>query len=307
MNRIEASSEQDRRTRLKIWLAAMRPRTLPAAVAPVFVGSALAWRAGDFDLDASALCLAFALLVQIGANFANDYYDFLHGADNRERVGPARAVASGLVTPAAMKRAMWLVFGLAFATGLALIAWGGWWLVAIGVACITSAIAYTGGPYPLGYHGLGDLFVFVFFGLVAVGATFYVQAGRVTVAALIAGAAVGALATNILLVNNYRDAASDARAGKRTLVVRLGPGFARAQFAAAHAIAAAAPLLLSALGLLRFEVALGAAVVAAVCGSVLGRRLRTASSAAECIGLLGQSSGYLAAYALILSGVIVAG
>ena len=291
----------------RIWLSAMRPRTLPAAVAPVVAGSALAWRAGAFNPAASALCLAFALLVQIGANFANDYYDFVHGADTRERVGPVRAVASGLVPPSTMKWAMRLVFGLAFATGLALISWGGWWLVAIGAACIASAIAYTGGPYPLGYHGLGDVFVFVFFGLVAVGATFYVQAGRITGASVLVGAAIGALTTNILLVNNYRDAATDAFAGKRTVVVRFGPRYARGQFAAAHAIAAATPLLLSAVGLLRIEIALGVAAVAAVSASILGRRLRKASTAAECIGLLGQSSGYLTAYALLLSAAIVAG
>ena len=296
---------QNRERRWRVWLAAMRPRTLPAAVAPVVVGSALAWRAGVFSLPAAALCLAFALLVQVGANFANDYYDFVHGADTQERVGPVRAVASGLVAPRSMKRAMWLVFGLALVTGLALIFWGGWWLVPIGVACIASAIAYTGGPYPLGYHGLGDLFVFVFFGLVAVGVTFYVQAGRITSAALLAGAAVGALATNILLVNNYRDAATDAQAGKRTVVVRFGPRYARGQFAAAHAIAAATPLLLAALGQLRLEVALVVAAVAAVAGLNLGRRLRRAAAAAECIGLLGQSSGYLAAYALMLSGAVV--
>jgi 1,4-dihydroxy-2-naphthoate octaprenyltransferase len=269
----------------------MRPRTLPAAVAPVVAGSALAWRAGAFNPAASALCLAFALLVQIGANFANDYYDFVHGADTRERVGPVRAVASGLVPPSTMKWAMRLVFGLAFATGLALITWGGWWLVAIGAACIASAIAYTGGPYPLGYHGLGDVFVFVFFGLVAVGATFFVQVGRITGASVLVGAAIGALTTNILLVNNYRDAATDARG----------------QFAAAHAIAAATPLLLSAVGLLRIEIAVGVAAVAAVSASILGHRLRKASTAAECIGLLGQSSGYLTAYALLLSAAIMAG
>jgi 1,4-dihydroxy-2-naphthoate octaprenyltransferase len=285
----------------------MRPRTLPAALAPVVVGSALAWRAGAFSLPASGLCLGFALLVQTGANFANDYYDFIHGADTRERVGPVRAVAAGLVPPATMRRAMWLVLGLAFATGLALIAWGGWWLVPVGAACIASAIAYTGGPYPLGYHGLGDLFVFVFFGLVAVGATFSIQAGRITGAVLLAGAAVGALATNILLVNNYRDAEGDARAGKRTAVVRFGRGFARGQFSAAHAVAAGTPLLLAVAGLIRVEAALLVAAVAVVCWFELARRLRNASNAAECIGLLGQSSGYLTAYALLLSGAVVAG
>jgi 1,4-dihydroxy-2-naphthoate octaprenyltransferase len=285
----------------------MRPRTLPAAVAPVIVGSALAWRAGAFSAAASLLCLAFALLVQIGANFANDYYDFVHGADTQERVGPVRAVAAGLVPPAAMKRAMALAFGVAFCTGLALIAWGGWWLVAIGVASIASAVAYTGGPYPLGYHGLGDVFVFLFFGLVAVGATFGVQAGHLTVAALLAGAAVGALATNILLVNNYRDAATDAKAGKRTVVVRFGKRYALGQFAAAHGVAAVTPLALAALGLFRLEVALAVAGVATVFGFVLSRALRAAARPAECVGLLGKSSGYLSAYALLLSGAIVIG
>jgi len=296
-----------RETQWRIWAAALRPRTLPAAVAPVIVGSALAWRAGAFSAAASLLCLAFALLVQIGANFANDYYDFVHGADTQERVGPVRAVAAGLVSPAAMKRAMALAFGLAFCTGLALIAWGGWWLVTIGVASIASAIAYTGGPYPLGYHGLGDVFVFLFFGLVAVGATFGVQAGHLTVAALLAGAAVGALATNILLVNNYRDAATDAKAGKRTVVVRFGKRYALGQFAAAHGVAAVAPLALAALGLFRPEVALAVAGVATVFGFVLSRALHAAASPAECVGLLGKSSGYLSAYALLLSGAIVAG
>ncbi|OHE82967.1 MAG: 1,4-dihydroxy-2-naphthoate octaprenyltransferase, partial [Verrucomicrobia bacterium RIFCSPLOWO2_12_FULL_64_8] len=208
--------------RWRIWLSAARPRTLPAAIAPVIVGSAFAWRAGAFDGRAAGICLAFALLVQIGTNFANDYYDFLKGADSAKRVGPRRAVAAGLVEPAVMKRAMILTFGLAFVVGSSLIAWGGWWLVAIGLASIVSGVAYTGGPWPLGYLGLGDLFVFVFFGLVAVGATFYVQAGQVSNDVLHAAAAVGALVTNILLVNNYRDAETDAAAGKRTLVVRFG-------------------------------------------------------------------------------------
>jgi 1,4-dihydroxy-2-naphthoate octaprenyltransferase len=284
----------------------MRPRTLPAAIAPVLVGSALAWRAGSFVPAAALLCLAFALLVQIGANFANDYYDFLQGADTHERVGPLRAVAAGLVTPAAMKRAMALVFGLAFATGLALVAWGGWWLVAVGVASIACAVAYTGGPYPLGYHGLGDVFVFVFFGLVAVGGTFYVQAGVVTAASVWAGAAVGALATNILLVNNYRDAETDAKAGKRTVVVRFGRGYARIQFAAAHALAAATPPALAALGWLRIDAACLVTAIAVIFGLVLCRALSTAGSPAESVGLLGKSSGYLSVYAILLSGAIAA-
>jgi 1,4-dihydroxy-2-naphthoate octaprenyltransferase len=245
--------------------------------------------------------------VQIGANFANDYYDFLHGADTYARVGPVRAVAAGLVSPIAMRRAMWLVFGLAFVIGLALVAWGGWWLVAVGVASIACAIAYTGGPYPLGYHGLGDVFVFLFFGLVAVGITFYVQAGYITASSSWAGAAVGALAANILLANNYRDAATDAKAGKRTVVVRFGRRYARGQFAAAHVIAAVTPLALARYGGLRPGAACLVAATAIVFGFALCRALRTAATPAECVGLLGKSSGYLCVYAIILSGAIVAG
>ncbi len=304
--RLRAVSDS-REAQWKVWIAAARPRTLPAAVAPVVVGSALAWRSGTFSAAASLLCLAFALLVQIGANFANDFFDCVHGADTGERVGPVRAVAAGLVPPAAMKRAAGLALGLAFFTGMGLVAWGGWWLVAVGAASIACAIAYTGGPYPLGYHGLGNVFVFIFFGLVAVGVTFYVQTGRITGAPVVAGAAVGALAANILLANNYRDAATDAKAGKRTVVVRFGKPFAQGQFAMAHLVAAAAPLALAALGLLRPGAAAGVAAVAVLCGFPLSRALRSAASPAECVGLLGKSSGYLTFYALLLSGAIVTG
>ena len=293
--------------RWQIWLAAMRPRTLPAAVAPVIVGSALAWRAGAFDAGAAVLCLAFALLVQIGANFANDYYDFARGADTGERVGPRRAVAAGLVAPATMYRAMWLAFGLALASGLTLIIWGGWWLVAVGVASVVSAIAYTGGPYPLGYHGLGDVFVFVFFGLVAVCVTFFVQAGRVSADAVLAAVAIGALTTNILLVNNYRDADTDARAGKRTLVVRWGKPFARGQFGAALLLACGVLVALAWRGL--YPRGLGAAVAAVLggLGFLQWRKLRSARSAADLIPLLGQCGAYLAVYALSLAAVLALG
>jgi 1,4-dihydroxy-2-naphthoate polyprenyltransferase len=293
--------------RWQIWLAALRPRTLPAAVAPVIVGSALAWRVGAFDAGAAVLCLAFALLVQIGANFANDYYDFARGADTGERIGPRRAVAAGLVAPATMYRAMWLAFGMAFVSGLALISWGGWWLVAVGVTSVVSAIAYTGGPYPLGYHGLGDVFVFVFFGLVAVCVTFFVQAGRVSVDAVLAAVAIGALATNILLVNNYRDADTDARAGKRTLVVRWGKPFARGQFGAALLLACGVLVALAWRGL--YPRGLGAAVAAVLGGLGFSqwRKLRAAGSAADLIPLLDQCGAYLAVYALSFAAVLALG
>ena len=291
----------DAPSQLKIWIAAARPRTLPAAVAPVLAGSALAWRAGAFKGTAALACLGFALLVQIGTNFANDYYDFMKGADTAERVGPRRAVAAGLVAPAAMRAAMWLVFVAAFAVGLTLLRYGGWPLLVIGVVSIACGLAYTGGPFPLGYHGLGDLFVFIFFGLVAVGATFFVQAGYWGTAAILGGVAIGALATNILLVNNYRDAETDAKAGKRTLVVRLGRKFARTQFATAHAIALATLVVLKQQLGLRLVWLLPAGLLAAVIAVSQMRRLATAEKPAELISLLGAAGRYLAFYSILLA------
>jgi len=291
----------------RVWLGAARPRTLPAAVSPVVVGSALAWRAGAFDARAAGLCLGFALLVQIGANFANDYYDFLRGADSPERVGPRRAVAAGLVAPGTMRRVTWLTLGLALALGLSLVAWGGWWLVGVGVACVVSAVAYTGGPWPLGYYGLGDLFVFVFFGLVAVCVTFFVQAGHVSLAAVLAASAVGLLTVNILLVNNYRDAETDRRAGKRTMVVRFGRRFAQAQFAASHGCACAVVILLAHAGLYGRPAAYLVALVLAAIGFRQWRALRQARDAREMIRLLGRCGAHVALYAAALSALVVTG
>lgn len=290
-------------SKVKIWAEATRPRTLPAAVAPVLVGSALAWHSGEFHAGAAALCLLFGLLVQIGTNFANDYYDFIKGADTPARVGPRRAVASGLVRPTAMRTAMIGVFALAFVCGLGLVAWGGPWLIVIGVASIASGLAYTGGPWPLGYNGLGDAFVFLFFGLVAVGATFFVQTRHVSLDAMLAGTAVGLLAANILVVNNSRDAETDAVAGKRTLVVRFGRGFARVQFAVSLSVALAMPLVFWARGhrgwcLLPLALAPMAWAHA--------RRLREGKTPGELISLLGDTGKFLAMYALLFgAGVAV--
>ncbi len=285
---------------LSVWIGASRPRTLPAAVAPVLAASALAWRDGDFVPPAALACLAFALLIQIGTNFANDYYDFIKGADTAERVGPRRAVASGWVAPAVMRRAMFGVFALAFAVGLTLLGYGGWPLLVIGVGSIICGIAYTGGPYPLGYNGLGDVFVFVFFGLVAVGATYFVQTGVVTSEAWIIGVGVGALAANILVVNNYRDVETDARAGKRTLVVRFGRSFARVQFAAGHVLAVGA-LVAVGFGDWHPAFVVAAAAVGVVAGWIQTRRLAHATTPVELIRLLGATGMYLAVYALVLA------
>ncbi len=282
----------------RIWVSASRPRTLPAAVAPVIVGSALAGHDHAFDPAAAGLCLLFALLVQVGTNFANDYYDFVNGADTSARVGPRRAVASGLVAPAVMRRAMAAAFGASFAVGLGLIHWGGPWMLAVGIASILCGVAYTGGPWPLGYHGLGDVFVFVFFGLVAVTMTYFVQAGRISGHAVLASVPIGLLAANILLVNNYRDAETDAAARKRTLVVRFGRGFARVQFALTLCAAYAVPLVFGATGygwgcllpLLSLPVAVAHA-----------RRLGACTTPSEHVALLGDTGKLLAAYAALFA------
>ncbi len=288
----------------KIWIAATRPRTLPAAVAPVLVGSAFAWHDATFIAPAAIACLGFALLIQIGTNFANDYYDFMKGADTAERVGPRRAVAAGLVRPAAMKAAMAGVFVAAFLVGLSLLSYGGWPLMIIGVASIVCGIAYTGGPYPLGYNGLGDVFVFIFFGLVAVCATYFVQAGEVSGDVILASIAIGLLAANILVVNNYRDVETDEKAGKRTLVVRFGRSAARLQFGVSLFLAFTIPVHLVMRG---FEPVVLLPVAIAPMAFRHVRRLAEAETPAELIVLLGDTGKLLAMYALLLSVGVVAG
>lgn len=235
-------------TALATWIAAARLRTLPAAVVPVIVGTACAAASGRIAWGPALAALGGALAIQIGTNFANDVFDAERGADGPDRIGPVRAVSAGLITARAMKRAMIAAFGVATVMGAYLAVVAGWPVVAIGVASIVSGIAYTGGPWPLGYHGLGDLFVLVFFGFVAVCGTAFVQLGGVPCLAIAAAAPVGALATAILVVNNVRDRATDVRAGKRTLAVRFGRRAALAEYAALLALAYAVPLGLALTG-----------------------------------------------------------
>ncbi len=216
-------------SRAKIWFHAARPKTLGAAIAPVMIGSALAFADGKFQAAASIAALLVAVSIQIATNFCNDYCDFKKGAD-KERIGPVRATQAGLVTPQAMKMATIFAFAFAVASSVYLILRSGWPIMAIGVASILSGIAYTAGPKPLAYIGLGDLFVLIFFGPVAVAGTYFVQALHVTPAALIAGISPGLLAVGILVANNLRDMEGDARAGKRTLAVRFGATFTRWQY-----------------------------------------------------------------------------
>lgn len=290
---------ETRPSAIRIWFEATRPRTLPAAVAPVLVGSALAWHEGAFQWAPALLCLGFALLVQVGTNLANDYYDFIQGADTAARVGPRRAVAAGLVAPATMKRAMVAVFAAAFLVGLGLVAWGGPWLLAVGISSILCGIAYTGGPFPLAYHGLGDVFVFIFFGLVAVGGTYFVQAGRLTLDAVLAGVPIGVLAANILVVNNYRDVETDMAAGKRTLVVRFGRGAARAQYVGSWAIALLVPVGLWQTRGFSAWVLLPLLVIPIAWSHT--QRLQRSQTPGELIALLGDTGRVLAGYALLLA------
>ena len=203
------------------WLIGARPRTLPAAVVPVLVGAACAVGEGGIVWWRVGAALIVSLALQVGVNYANDYSDGVRGTDTA-RVGPVRLVASGMASAPAVKRAALVVFGVAALVGLALAAATTWWLLAVGVACIAAAWGYTGGPSPYGYLGLGEVFVFVFFGLVATVGTTYVAVERVTALAAVAGCAVGCLACALLVVNNLRDIPTDRAAGKRTLAVRLG-------------------------------------------------------------------------------------
>ncbi len=234
-------------SRRQAWVMAARPQTLPAGGAPVLIGIAMASYEGVFAPLPAAAALVGALLIQIGTNFANDYYDAVKGTDKPDREGFTRVTAGGLIAPGRVKYAMIATYTLAAVVGLYLVAVGGLPILIVGLSSILAGVLYTGGPYPYGYYGLGDLFVFVYFGLVAVTGTYYVQAvtasgggyaplwvpaGTVIGEAVYAGAAAGALATAVLVVNNIRDLESDRDAGKRTLAVMLGYTLSRVEFVA---------------------------------------------------------------------------
>jgi 1,4-dihydroxy-2-naphthoate octaprenyltransferase len=247
-------------SRRKAWVMAARPQTLPAAAAPVLVGSAVAAWAGVFQVLPAVAAFVGAALIQVGTNFANDYYDAVQGADTADREGFTRVTAGGLIEPAEVKRAMVLTFALAILSGTYLVYVGGLPILIVGLVSVVCGVAYTGGPYPLGYNGLGDLFVFVFFGLVAVTGTYYVQAAAAAVdygplalelapmdhlgLAVVASLPIAAISTNILVVNNVRDREEDAQTGKTTLAVAFGYRFVRAEFVALLALAYATPLYL---------------------------------------------------------------
>jgi 1,4-dihydroxy-2-naphthoate polyprenyltransferase len=227
----------DRPSPVRIWAMAARPRTLPAAVAPVLVGTALAATEGHLHWLRFAAAMLGALFIQVGTNLSNDYSDARRGADTEDRLGPVRVTAGGLVPPRQVLVATYVAFGLAVLCGVYLIATAGWELLLIGVASILAGVLYTGGPRPYGYEGLGEVFVFLFFGVVAVSGSYFAQTSTLEWEALVLSVPVGLLASAILVVNNVRDLETDRRAGKRTLAVRLGRARTRTLYAVMVALA----------------------------------------------------------------------
>ncbi|MBK1879114.1 1,4-dihydroxy-2-naphthoate polyprenyltransferase [Pelagicoccus mobilis] len=288
---------------LKDWIDAARPKTLPAAVVPVLMGTAEAKRMGFFDWWPVVICLVFSVLVQIATNMANDYYDHIRGADTKDRLGPERLVASGRIEPRAMLIVSLLVFLVAFLIGLNLVAYRGWELLVVGIVSIVFGYGYTGGPFPLAYKGLGDVFVVFFFGLVATMGAVYVITGELTMQAGLLGLSLGLLANNILVVNNYRDRDTDKAANKMTLIARWGANFGLAQYrvqlVGAYLCLAlyvtstgepwhALPLLILPLGLR----------LAAALETTEGKALN---------GVLAKTAAFLLLYGVLSAGSIVAG
>lgn len=224
-------------SRVGAWVLASRPATLTAAATPVVVGTAVALHADAAQAGPAAAAMLGALALQVGANLANDVFDFRRGADTADRIGPPRVTQLGILSERQVIGGLIVAFGVATLAGIYLIAVAGWPVAAAGIAAMLAALAYTGGPWPFGYHGLGDVFVFIFFGLVAVVGTYYVQAGAVTVAAVATAVPVGCTVTAILMVNNIRDIETDEAAGKRTLAVMIGRQPARWLFVATVAVA----------------------------------------------------------------------
>ena len=229
---------------LAIWLQATRPKTLPAALCPVLIGAAMAYDVGSVAWVVLAATFLSALLIQIGTNYANDYFDYKKGADTADRVGPRRATAAGLVTPRQMALATALAFTLAAAFGLYLVRVGGWPILVIGLLSLTCGVLYTAGPCALGYLGLGDLFVLIFFGPVAVAGTYYLQTQACPLNVIVASLAPGLISAAILTVNNFRDRFTDKQAGKKTLVVRWGETFGVTAYCVALVAACLTPVLL---------------------------------------------------------------
>lgn len=218
---------ENNRSRIQAWLEAARPKTLPASFSPVLVGCALAYRDGVFKLAPAILCVLVALLAQIASNFANDYFDFKKGADKEDRLGPERAVASGWITPKAMLWGTFITLGLSCLCGCFLFFFARWELIGVGIAIAICVLAYSAGPFPLAYNGLGDVCVLLFYGVIPVCFTYYIQTLSFSLLSFLLSVALGLLSVNILVVNNYRDYLQDKAARKRTTIVLFGRRFGR--------------------------------------------------------------------------------
>ncbi len=212
--------------KIKTWVEAVRVRTLPVSIAGVLSGAACAVTTGQYQILPIILCLLFAILAQTASNFANEYYDFRAGFDKAGREGPRRGVTEGDITPSSMRTATFVTLGLACGVGCSLIYWGGWWLIAVGLLIAIGVMAYSTGPYPLSHHGLGEIAVMIFFGIIPVNFTCYLATGSFSTLSVISSVITGLMGTNVLLVNNYRDQPDDAVVGKRTLAVIFGTRFA---------------------------------------------------------------------------------
>ncbi|MBA3306261.1 MAG: 1,4-dihydroxy-2-naphthoate polyprenyltransferase [Thermoleophilaceae bacterium] len=284
---------------LRLWLVASRPRTLPAAVAPVLVGTALAVTDDEFRPLAFVAALVGSVFIQIGTNLANDYSDARRGADTEDRLGPVRVTAGGLMPPRRVLTGTYVAFGVAVAAGAYLAAVAGWELLVVGIASIAAGVLYTGGPRPYGYAGLGELFVFLFFGVVAVTGSYYVQVEELPWEAFALSVPVGLLASAILVVNNVRDVDTDRRAGKRTLAVQLGRGRARVLFAVMLVLAYLVPVAIPLLGGLSWWVVLPLVSLALV--APLYRTVATRTDGPALNGALAATGRLLAVYSLLLA------
>jgi 1,4-dihydroxy-2-naphthoate octaprenyltransferase len=294
----------ERPSAVRIWAMAARPRTLPAAVAPVLVGTALAATEGTFKVLTLLAALLGALFIQVGTNLSNDYSDARRGADTEDRLGPVRVTAGGLVPPRQVLVATYVAFGLAVLAGSYLIATAGWELLAVGAASILAGVLYTGGPRPYGYEGLGEVFVFLFFGVVAVTGSYFAQVEQLEWEALALAVPVGLLASAILVVNNVRDLETDRRAGKRTLAVRLGRERTRALYVAMVAGAFATAQAPWALGSLSPWLLL--TLLAIPLAVPVVRTVRTRSDGPALNGALARTGQLQLAFCLLLSAGILA-
>ncbi len=286
-----------------IWLKAMRPKTLTASICPVLIGGAVAFQHGFFKFTPAIICLLFAVLVQIGTNFANEYFDFLKGADNEDRKGPRRAVAAGLIKPVHMLYATMGVLLAAFLVGLILLYYGDWWLIGVGIASLMCAILYTAGPFALAYKGLGDVFVIFFFGVVAVNCTYYVQTGFFNWEVFGLSIVMGLLVNNILVVANFRDFEEDRKVGKMTLIARFGREFGIWEYKISLVIVYLILTLLAVRGAGTWVLFPFAITIRAF---HLPREMKEAQTLKDHLNLLAQTSSFLMLFTLcLLAGIVI--